>query len=122
MMDSQTPSTVETTKRSNRPLIAFLLSLSSIFFCCVSFLVSNPNNFDAFMQNNPAWYIAQALMCLAGILPLSGAILGGLSLRAGENNRNLAIAGLVIGIIGFIVATLIFGYVMTFVGVYYVFS
>lgn len=74
------------------------------------------------MQNNPAWYIAQALMCLAGILPLSGAILGGLSLRAGENNRNLAIAGLVIGIIGFIVATLIFGYVMTFVGVYYVFS
>lgn len=74
------------------------------------------------MQNNPAWYIAQALMCLAGILPLSGAILGGLSLRAGENNRNLAIAALVIGIIGFIVATLIFGYVMTFVGVYYVFS
>lgn len=121
-MTAQTPTPLEPGKRSKRPLIALLLSLSSIFFCCISFLVSSPNNFDAFVAGNPAWYIAQALMCLAALLPLSGAILGGLSLRAGESNRNLAIAALVIGILGFIVATLIFGYVLTFVGVYSVFS
>ena len=121
-MEQQPSSTPVEPKRSNRPIIALLLSLSSFFFCCISFLVSNPNNFDAFMANDPVWYIAQALMCLAGILPLIGAILGGLSLRAGGVNRNLAIAALVIGILGFIMAVLIFGYVMTFVGVYNVFS
>ena len=121
-MEQQPSSTPVEPKKSNRPIIALLFSLSSIFFCCISFIVSNPNGFDAFMENNPAWYIAQALMCLAGILPLIGAILGGLSLRAGESSRNLAIAALVIGILGFIMAILIFGYVMTFIGVYYVFS
>ncbi len=108
--------------KSNRPLIALLLSFSSFFFCFVSFLVSSPNNFDAFMENNPAWYIAQALMCLAGILPLIGAILGGLSLRAGVGNRNLAIAALVVGLIAFIGSALMIGYVMTFIGVFAVFS
>lgn len=108
--------------RSNRPIIALILSLSSFFFCCVSFLVSSPNNLDAFMANDPAWYIAQVLMCLAGILPLIGAILGGLSLRAGEGNRNFALVALVVGILGFIWALLVFGYVMTFVGVFYMFS
>lgn len=109
-------------KKSNRPLIALALSLSSIFFCCISFLVSNPNNFDAYMENNPAWYIAQALMCLAGILPLIGAILGGLSLRAGESNRSLALIALVVGLLGFIGSVLVTGYVMVFIGIFQVFS
>lgn len=109
-------------KKSSRPVIALLLSLSSIFFCCISFLVSNPNNFDAFMDNNPAWYIAQVLMCLAGILPLIGAILGGLSLRAREGNRNLAIAALTLGVVAFIGSALILGYVLIFIGVFAVFS
>ncbi|MBI3165718.1 MAG: hypothetical protein IPG44_09340 [Anaerolineales bacterium] len=109
-------------KKSNRPLVALLLSISSIFFCCLSFLISNPNNFDAYMENNPAWYIGQALMCLAGLLPLIGAILGGLSLRAGETNRNFAIAALVVGIIAFIGSALITGYVMTFIGIFAIFS
>ena len=121
-MDLQNSVPTEPKKKSNRPLIALLLSLSSIFFCCVSFLVNNPNGFDAFMENNPLWYVAQALMCVAGLLPLTGAILGGLSLRAGDSNRNLSIAALVIGIPAFIMALLIFGYVMTFVGVIKVFS
>ncbi len=111
-----------TLKKSNRPLAALLLSLSSMFFCCVSILVSNPNNFDAYMENNPAWYIAQALMCLAGILPLIGAILGGASLRAKEANRNMAFAALVIGIIAFIWSALVTGYVLTFIGVFALFS
>ena len=109
-------------KKSNRPLIALLLSLSSIFFCCISFAISSPNDFDAFMENNPAWYVAQALMCLAGILPLIGAILGVLSLRAGESNRNFALAALVVGIIAFIWSVLVTGYVLTFVGVFALFS
>lgn len=109
-------------KKSNRPIAALILSLSSIFFCCVSFLVNNPNGFDAYMEGNPLWYVAQALMCLAAVLPLIGAILGGLSLRAGEGNRSLAIASIVVGAPAFLLAALIFGYVMVFVGVIQVFS
>ena len=121
-MTQESSESVQPQKRSNRPVVALLLSLSSVFFCCISFMVNNPNDFDAFTEGNPLWYVAQALMCVAAILPLSGAVLGGLALRAGESNRNLAIAALVIGIPAFILATLIFGYVMTFIGVYYVFS
>jgi hypothetical protein len=117
-MEQPTP----TLKKSNRPIIAFLLSLSSLFFCCISFAVNNPNGFDAFMANNPLWYVAQALMCVAAILPLSGSVLGILSLRAGETNRNLAIAALAIGLPSFLLTTLIFLYVLFFVGVFNVFS
>ncbi len=119
---NQTPEILSASKKSNRPLIALILSLSSIFFCCISFVVSSPNNFDAYVANAPAWYIAQALMCLAGILPLIGAILGGLSLRAKESNRNFALVALIIGILAFILSLLILGYVMVFVGVFAVFS
>jgi hypothetical protein len=74
------------------------------------------------MANNPLWYVAQALMCVAAILPLSGSVLGILSLRAGETNRNLAIAALAIGLPSFLLTTLIFLYVLFFVGVFNVFS
>ena len=74
------------------------------------------------MEYNPLWYVAQALMCVAALLPLTGAILGGLSLRAADANRNLSIAAIVIGIPAFILALLIFGYVLIFVGVIQVFS
>ena len=121
-MDLQNPIQTEARKKSNRPIVALLFSLSSFFFCCISFLVNNPNGFDAFMENNPLWYVAQALMCVAALLPLAGAILGGLSLRAGDSNRNLSIAAVVIGIPAFILALLIFGYVLIFVGVFQVFS
>lgn len=121
-MDRQTSSPTEPQKKSNRPIIALLLSLSSVFFCCISFAVNNPNGFDAFMANSPLWYVAQALMCVAGLLPLAGAILGGLSLRAGEANRNLSIAAVGIGVLAFILAALIFAYVLFFVGVFAVMS
>jgi hypothetical protein len=61
-------------------------------------------------------------MCVAAILPLVGAILGILSLRANEANRNIAMASIAIGLPLFILATLIFGYVMFFIGVMNVFS
>ena len=109
-------------KKSNRPILALLLSLSSFLFCCISFAVNNPNGFDAFMESNPLWYVAQTLMCVAALLPLAGAVLGILSLRAGESNRNLAIAAIVVGIPAFILTTLIFLYVLLFVGVFNVFS
>ena len=121
-MDLQTPIQAEVKKKSNRPVLALLLSLSSLFFCCASFLVNNPNGFDAFMKNSPLWYVAQALMCVAALLPLTGAILGGFSLRAADANRNLSIAAIVIGIPAFILALLIFGYVLIFIGVFQVFS
>lgn len=121
-MDLQTPIQAETRKKSSRPIIALLLSLSSLFFCCASFLVNNPNGFEAFMENSPLWYVAQALMCVAALLPLTGAILGDLSLRAADANRNLSIAAIVIGIPAFILALLIFGYVLIFIGVFQVFS
>ncbi len=120
-MDQRTPSPTESQKKSNRPIIALLLSLSLVFFCCISFAVNNPNGFDAFIENNPLWYVAQALMCVAGLLPLMGAILGGLSLRAGEANQNLSIAAVVIGVPAFILALLIFGYVLFFIGIYNIF-
>ena len=113
---------LEPQKKSNRPIVALLLSLSSIFFCCISFVVNNPNGFDAFMEKDPLWYVAQALMCVAALLPLAGAILGILSLRAGEGNRNLSIAAIVIGVLAFILAVLILGYVLLFVGVFAVMS
>lgn len=121
-MDQQIPAQNNPPQKSKRSIIALLLSLSSFFFCCVSFLVNSPNGFDAFMENNPIWYIAQALMCVAAILPLIGAVLGILSLRADEANRNIAIASIAIGIPLFILTTLIFGYVMVFIGVFNVFS
>ena len=121
-MDASSPVQPSPQKRSNRPIAALLLSLSSFFFCCISVLVNNPNGFDAFMEGKPSWYIAQALMCLAALLPLIGASLGILSLRAGEINRNLAIAAIVLGVIGFFESLGIFGYVMVFVGIINVFS
>lgn len=121
-MDLQSPVQPNLQKRSNRPIVALLLSLSSFFFCCISFMVNNPNGFDAYMENNPIWYIAQALMCVAMLLPLVGAFLGVLSLRSGETNRNLAMAAVVIGILAFLATAAIFGYVMVFIGVFKVFS
>jgi len=118
----QTPSQTESQKKSNRPIIALLLSFSSVFFCCISFAVNNPNGFDAFMAKSPLWYAAQALMCVAGLLPLAGAILGGFSLRAREANLNLSIAAVVIGVLAFLLAALIFAYVLFFVGVFTVLS
>lgn len=85
-------------------------------------MVNNPNGFDAYMENNPVWYIAQALMCVAMLLPLAGAFLGVLSLRSGETNRNLAIAAVVVGILAFLGTAALFGYVMVFIGVFKVFA
>jgi hypothetical protein len=121
-MSQQSPFQIESQKKSNRPIIALLLSLSSVLFCCISFAVNNPNGFDAYMENSPLWYVAEALMCVAALLPLAGAILGVLSLRAGESNRNLSITAIVIGISAFILATLFLAYVLFFVGVFLVMS
>ncbi len=113
---------LEPQKKPNRPIVALLFSLSSIFFCCISFVVNNPNGFDAFMDKNPLWYVAQALMCVAALLPLAGVFLGVLSLRAGDAKRPLSIAAIVIGVLAFILAVLILGYVLLFVGVFSVMS
>lgn len=109
-------------KRSNRPVIALLFSGSALFLMCISFAVNNPNGFDAYIENNPLWYVAQALLCLTMILSLVGSVLGVMALRADGGNRGLGIASLVVGIPILIFAVLVFGYVMVFIGVITVFS
>ena len=121
-MEQQPSLQIETQKKSNRPIIALLFSLSSIFFCCASFIVNNPNGFDAYMENSPLWYVAQALMCAAALLPLTGAVLGILSLWAGDSNRNLSIVAIVLGVLAFCLATMLILYVLSFVGVFEIMS
>ncbi len=120
-MNEQTSVQTNTIKKSVLPIIALALSILSTFSCCISFAVNNPNGFDAFIQNNPVWYVAQALMCLASLLALTGVILGVISIRKKEN-LNISIAALVIGVPTFIAEVLIFGYVMFFIGIFRVFS
>ena len=75
-----------TQPKSNKPIIGLLLSLSSIFFCCLSFMIS-PQNYEELPFSEPLWIFSQILLCLAGLVPFIGTILGILSLRKGEANR-----------------------------------
>ena len=99
--------------KSNKPIIGLLLSLSSIFFCCISFTIS-PQNFEELPFSEPLWLLSQFLLCLAGLIPLIGAILGILSLRKDETNRSISITAVVMGILSFIISLLMLGYTLFF--------
>ena len=104
---------IESQPKSRRPVIALLLSLSSLLFCCAYFAV-NPEGFDHLSSGayTPLVLASQALLCVGALLPLAGTVLGFLSLKANEANRNMSIAAIVFGLPAFILSAAIFGFML----------
>lgn len=103
---------------SNKPIIGLILSISSIFFCCISIGIT-PQNVEALPTTSFLWILSQILMCVAVVLPLAGAVLGFMSLRNNETNRQLAVTALVIGILSFITTAAILAFNLFFAGLAY---
>lgn len=107
-----------TQPKSNKPIIGLILSLSSTLFCCISIGIT-PQNVEDFPTTSFLWTLSQVLMCVAVVLPLSGAILGFMSIQKNEANRQLAVAALAIGILSFITTAAILAFNLFFAGLAY---
>lgn len=99
-------------KQSKIGIASFVISLVSVIFFCMGFVLSfvygasqamvNPAN-PSVDANSPWILVAGALMCFGMVIALAGLVLGIVAVTRKEEKRGLGIAGLVIGAVVMVV-------------------
>jgi len=106
----------ESQPKSKLPLIALILSLSSIVFGGISltlFYGSSLFNLTYF-NYGPVGFLASCLSCVGVFAPLVGIISGGLSLARGYPQKRLSIIAILAGIL----AVLVMVFVALFISIF----
>ena len=99
-MENSTPSIeIETQPKYALGMVGLVLSLTPFLFLCIQIMLLTGNTGNE-LHYSPQAIAIECLSCFGTLVPLSGVILGIISLVRKESRRILAIAAIVLGILG----------------------